>query len=195
MKNTVDNTRDIKVLISQLSAFIKTISEILNNSNTAETARYASYADMARIYNDLANRAKDMSKPSGRTVSHSLALSGTPAVPLWNSIGLFISATAFGFWDLCGIEFCILKVLPTGFTSNSGCFLPQRAAQKLRRINKEISPGNRHISRLPLNRDSLLNKNAYSMACFSAAMRALLPENASPYLIIDLIPSACISAL
>ena len=47
MKNTVDNTRDIKVLISQLSAFIKTISEILNNSNTAETARYASYADMA----------------------------------------------------------------------------------------------------------------------------------------------------
>ena len=60
MKNTVDNTRDIKVLISQLSAFIKTISEILNNSNTAETARYASYADMARIYNDLANRAKDI---------------------------------------------------------------------------------------------------------------------------------------
>ena len=138
---------------------------------------------------------KPMSKPSGRTVSHSLALSGTPAVPLWNSIGLFISATAFGFWDLCGMKFCILKVLPTGFTSNSGCFLPQRAAQKLRRINKEISPGNRHISRLPLNRDSLLNKNAYSMACFSAAMRALLPENASPYLIIDLIPSACISAL
>ena len=138
---------------------------------------------------------KPMSEPSGRTVSHSLALSGTPAVPLWNSIGLFISATAFGFWDLCGIEFCILKVLPTGFTSNSGCFLPQRAAQKLRRINKEISPGNRHISRLPLNRDSLLNKNAYSMACFSAAMRALLPENASPYLIIDLIPSACISVL
>ena len=65
---------------------------------------------------------KLMSEPSGRTESPSLALSGTPAVPLWNSIGLFISATAFGFWDLCGIEFCILKVLPTGFTSNSGCF-------------------------------------------------------------------------
>ena len=65
---------------------------------------------------------KPMSEPSGRTESPSLALSGTPAVPLWNSIGLFISGTAFGFWDLCGIEFCILKVLPTGFTSNSGCF-------------------------------------------------------------------------
>ena len=82
---------------------------------------------------------KPMSKPSGRTVSHSLALCGTPAVPLWNSIGLFISATAFGFWDLCGIEFCILKVLPTGIVPGSGCFLPQRAAQKLRRINKEKS--------------------------------------------------------
>ena len=84
---------------------------------------------------------KPMSEPSGRTESPSLALSGTSAVPLWNSIGLFISGTAFGFWDLCGIEFCILKVLPTGFTSNSGCFLPQRAAQKLCRINKEISAG------------------------------------------------------
>ena len=84
---------------------------------------------------------KPMSEPSARPVALCLALPGTPAVPLWNSIGLFISATAFGFWDLCGIEFCILKVLPTGFTSNSGCFLPQRAAQKLRRINKEISAG------------------------------------------------------
>lgn len=61
-------------------------------------------------------------------------------------------------------------------------------------INKN-KLGDKHISRLPLERGSLLNKNAYSMVCFSAAMRALLPENASPYLIIDLIPSACISAL
>ena len=42
-------------------------------------------------------------------------------------------------YDLCGIEFCILKVLPTGIVPGSGCFLPQRAAQKLRRINKERS--------------------------------------------------------
>ena len=83
---------------------------------------------------------KPMSEPSARTLAPSLVLSVTPTVPLWNSFALFVSATAFGFWDLCGIEFCILKVLPTGFTSNSGCFLPQRAAQKLRRINKEINP-------------------------------------------------------
>ena len=62
---------------------------------------------------------KPMSELSVRGLAPSLALSGTPAVPLWNSIGLFISATAFVFWDLCGIEFCILKVLPTGFTPAS----------------------------------------------------------------------------
>ncbi len=80
-----------------------------------------------------------MSEPSGSPVTPSLVLSGTPAVPLWNSFALFTSRAVFVFWDLCGIEFCILKVLPTGFTSNSGCFLLQRAAQKLRRINNEIS--------------------------------------------------------
>ena len=80
-----------------------------------------------------------MSEPSVRTLVPSLALSVAPTVPLWNSIGLFISATAFGFWDLYGMEFCILKVLPTRFTSDSRCFLPQGAVQKLRRINKEIS--------------------------------------------------------
>ena len=82
---------------------------------------------------------KPMSELSARGLAPSLALSGTPAVPLWNSIGLFISDTAFVFWDLCGMKFCILKVLPTGIVPGSGCFLPQRAAQKLRRINKEIS--------------------------------------------------------
>jgi len=68
-----------------------------------------------------------------------LAPSGTSAVSLWNSFTLFVSGTAFAFWDLCGIEFCILKVLPTGFASNSGCFLPQRAVQKLRRIQTHYS--------------------------------------------------------
>ena len=84
---------------------------------------------------------KPMSEPSGSPVTPSLVLSGTPAVPLWNSFALFISDTTFVFWDLCGMEFCILKVLPTGIVPGGGCFLPQWAAQKLRRINKEISAG------------------------------------------------------
>ena len=70
-----------------------------------------------------------MSQPSGRPVAPSLALSVAPAVPLWNSFGLFISDTAFVFWDLCGIEFCILKVLPTGFTSNSGCLSAENSSK------------------------------------------------------------------
>ena len=82
---------------------------------------------------------KPMSEPSGSPVAPCLVLSGTPSVPLWNSFALFVSGTTFVFWDLCGMKFCILKVLPTRFTSDSRCFLPQRAAQKLRRINKEIS--------------------------------------------------------
>ena len=61
-----------------------------------------------------------MSELSARGLAASLALSGTPAVPLWNSIGLFILGTAFGFWDLCGMEFCILKVLPTGIAPVAG---------------------------------------------------------------------------
>lgn len=83
---------------------------------------------------------KLMSEPSARTLVPSLALSVAPTVPLWNSFGLFISTTAFGFWDLRGIEFCILKVIPTGIGPGGGRFLLQRAAQKLRRVNNEISP-------------------------------------------------------
>ena len=111
----------------------------LSKKTAPEIVRFQGLWSEMGDSNSRPDGPKPMSEPSGRTESPSLALSGTPAVPLWNSIGLFISATAFGFWDLCGIEFCILKVLPTRFTSDSRCFLPQRAAQKLRRINKEIS--------------------------------------------------------
>ena len=72
---------------------------------------------------------KPMSEPSDRPVVPSLTLSSTPPVPLWNSIGLFVSDTAFVFWDLCGIEFCILKVLPTGFGSGGGHFVTASSSE------------------------------------------------------------------
>ena len=72
-----------------------------------------------------------MSEPSGSPVAPSLALSGTPSVPLWNSFALFISGTAFVFWDLCGIEFCILKVLPTGFGSGGGRFFAAASSSEI----------------------------------------------------------------
>lgn len=115
-------------------------TELLTQKNRIKRRLFKVFWSECGDSNSGPHAPKPMSELSARGLAPSLALSGTPAVPLWNSIGLFISGTAFGFWDLCGIEFCILKVLPTGFTSNSGCFLPQRAAQKLRRINKEINP-------------------------------------------------------
>ena len=117
-------------------------------------------------------------------------------IPLSNGRGSVNSCQRFGYFFFCiscGQFILASSRRPASYFDKVN--LSQRTTQKLRSINKEISPGDKHISRLPLERGSLLNKNAYSMVCFSAAMRALLPENASPYLIIDLIPNACISAL
>ena len=111
----------------------------LSKKTAPEIVRFQGLWSEMGDSNSRPDGPKPMSEPSGRTESHSLALSVAPTVPLWNFFALFASGTAFAFWDLCGIEFCILKVLPTGFTFNSRYFLPQRAAQKLRRINKEIS--------------------------------------------------------
>ena len=80
MKNTVDKTREIKVLISQLSAFIKIIDGILNNSSAVETARYASFADMARTYNDLADKAKEVMNVSSIVYTFNLE-----AIPSWGN--------------------------------------------------------------------------------------------------------------
>ena len=55
----MEKTREIRVLLSQLRSFCDTVSEILNNSNAAETTRYVSYADMAKTYNDFAAMVKD----------------------------------------------------------------------------------------------------------------------------------------
>ena len=60
MKNSLDKTKEIKVLISQLKALIDTIQDILNDSNTSEAGRYSSYKDMAIKYNDLVGVAKNL---------------------------------------------------------------------------------------------------------------------------------------
>ncbi len=70
--------------------------------------------------------------------------SGASAVPVHRYRRVHTAALSGGVSGaihlfLGGLPAQAAKVLPTRFTSNSGCFLPQRAAQKLRRINKEIS--------------------------------------------------------
>ena len=78
-----------------------------------------------------------MSEPSDRPVAPSLALSNTPAVSLWNSFALFVSDTAFVFWDLCGIGFCVLKDVPPGLRGNGRLDHLSGGAQELSLINKE----------------------------------------------------------
>lgn len=58
LKNSLEKTREIRVLISQMKAFCEMIHEILESTNTVESGRYSSFKDMARIYNDFAERAR-----------------------------------------------------------------------------------------------------------------------------------------
>lgn len=58
MKNSLEKTREIRVLISQVKALCETVHEILESTNTAESGRYSSFKDMASIYNDFAERAR-----------------------------------------------------------------------------------------------------------------------------------------
>ena len=120
--------------------FCKQIVIEKNKKTAPEIVRFQGLWSEMGDSNSRPDGPKPMSEPSARTLVLSLVLSVAPTVPLWNSFTLLASATAFVFWDLCGMKFCILKVLPTRFTSDSRCFLPQGAVQKLRRINKEINP-------------------------------------------------------
>jgi hypothetical protein len=63
-KHTLDQTREIKVLLNQIKAFQDVIQGIINNKEAAEHSRYASFRDMANIYNDFANHVKVMTKVS-----------------------------------------------------------------------------------------------------------------------------------
>lgn len=60
MKNSMDQTREMKVLISQIKAFCEIIHEVLGDAHTAEIGRYSCFKDMAVIYNDFAERAKNV---------------------------------------------------------------------------------------------------------------------------------------
>ena len=60
--NTLDENRELKVLLSQLNGFCDTIQDILHDKDTHEMGRYSSFSDMAQLYNDFANRAKKLLK-------------------------------------------------------------------------------------------------------------------------------------
>lgn len=57
-KNTLDETKMLKILLSQIRALRDTIQDIIDNDQAAEHSRYVAFRDMARIYNNLAERQK-----------------------------------------------------------------------------------------------------------------------------------------
>lgn len=77
MKNSLDKTQEIKVLISQIKALCNTIHEILSDTNTAESGKYSSFKDMAMIYNDFAEKARDILKVS--TMFYTFNLESIPS--------------------------------------------------------------------------------------------------------------------
>ena len=62
MNNTLDETRQIKLLISQVSILRDTIQKILTNSDMVEHSRYVSYKSFAEEYNTLVESAKKLIK-------------------------------------------------------------------------------------------------------------------------------------
>lgn len=83
MKNSIDDTSEIKMLISQLTAFANTIQEILNNAHTMESNRYSSFRDMAQIYIDFVDRAKTVLKVSTMVYTFDISKMGSYGDTLW----------------------------------------------------------------------------------------------------------------
>ncbi|WP_101773800.1 PD-(D/E)XK nuclease domain-containing protein [Peptostreptococcus faecalis] len=59
-KNTLDTTRELKVLLAQVKGFCDTIEDILHNKDAAEIGRYSCFKDMAHMYNDFAELARKL---------------------------------------------------------------------------------------------------------------------------------------
>ncbi len=78
MKNNIDKTKEIKILISQVKTLCNTVNEILNNTSAAEYSRYVSFADMAKCYNDLADQARKILNVSTMFYTFNL-----DAMPSW----------------------------------------------------------------------------------------------------------------
>lgn len=57
-KQTLDETKMLKTLLSHIKALRDTIQDILNNQQAAEHSRYVAYKSMAQTYNDLVEQAK-----------------------------------------------------------------------------------------------------------------------------------------
>lgn len=65
-KLSLEETRQVKIMLNQIKALKDTIESILFNSNSVEHSRYVSYKQMATIYNDYADIVKNNFKIQGQ---------------------------------------------------------------------------------------------------------------------------------
>lgn len=76
-KNTLDETRAIKVLMSQLNAFCDTVQRSLTDSSVTEIGRFSGYKQFAHTYNDFAENARNLLKVP--TMFYTFNLNGIPS--------------------------------------------------------------------------------------------------------------------
>lgn len=71
-KLSIEQTRAIKVLLSQIKGFIEVVQQILNNTSSVEHSRYISYREMARIHNDFCESVGKVMKAPALTYKFDL---------------------------------------------------------------------------------------------------------------------------
>ena len=85
MKNCLDESKETKLLISQVSALRITIMNTMNAPNTQETQRYVSFKAFAETYNELANRARKVLKVQTALYTFRTDKMGTHMDTLWGT--------------------------------------------------------------------------------------------------------------
>lgn len=82
-KYTLDQTKEIKVLLNQIRAFQDVVQGIIDNKEAAEHSRYVSFRDMAHMYNDFANQVKAKTKISSMYYTFNVENMGNSHNTLW----------------------------------------------------------------------------------------------------------------
>lgn len=83
VKYTLDQTKEIKILLNQIRAFQDVVQSIIDNKEVAEHSRYVSFCDMAHMYNDFASQVKAKTKVSCMHYTFNVEKIGNSHNTLW----------------------------------------------------------------------------------------------------------------
>lgn len=82
-KYTLDQTKEIKVLLNQIRAFQDVVQGIIDNKEAVEHSRYVSFRDMANMYNDFAEQVKAKTRISSMFYTFNVENMGNSHNTLW----------------------------------------------------------------------------------------------------------------